>query len=61
MEVVRVTVADAYGSDADKFSALRNSRRARSAAVASFSYGLQPDGAGGDGPADRLADLLDHD
>ena len=57
--VVRVTAGEAFGSDADKFKALRNIRPARSEAVqASFAYGLQFDGAGGDGAAHLVATLF---
>ena len=59
-DVARVTAVDTYGADAEKLSALRNIQSRRQAAVASFSYGLQSNGTGGDGAAKPVADLLDY-
>ena len=55
--LVRVMVADAYGSDAEKFRPLAPLVR-KHGVEDSFAYGLQPDGTGGDGVAKPLADLL---
>jgi len=55
--LVRLTAADTYGADADKLRPLMPWMR-QDAVVASFSYGLNDYGGGGDGAAKPMADLL---